>query len=155
MEISLSLLNVWTNFAPYHKHCCIVIAIVCCFVSLGVPVIQSPSEVIYRPGEGSIQLTCLRNTTAGVTGWRVNGSAALSSADIAITFPGHTDNGVNVVIVNATNNTKNVCVSLMDGLPSIDSEPVYLYIAGMQIISQSYIMYYVVMFLSTVLIWLP
>ena len=35
---------------------------------------------------------CLRNTTAGITAWRVNDSAAVSVSDIAIAFPGHTRN---------------------------------------------------------------
>ena len=98
---------------------------------VGVPVIQGPSEVIYRPGEGSIQLICVRNTTAGSTLWRVNGSDAVAPSGIAARFPGHTVDGVNIVIVNATNSTNYICVSVVDNMEDEDSEPVYLYVAGM------------------------
>ena len=43
-------------------------------ISVDAPVIQGPSKVIYRPNEPSIELTCIRNTTVGSTGWHVNGS---------------------------------------------------------------------------------
>ena len=49
---------------------------------------------------------------------------------IATSFPVHTHNGVNIIIVNATNNTEYICVSLIDGMVPTDSEPVYLYVAG-------------------------
>ena len=101
------------------------------FVPAGVPVIEGPSEVIYRPNEGPIELTCERNTTAGSTGWRVNGGNTLSLDDIRMGgLPGHTVNGTNLVIVNATNNTQYICVSVDDVLGNTDSNPVYLYIAG-------------------------
>ena len=78
---------------------------------------------------------CVRNTTAGITAWRVNNSnTAVSPSEIAGAFPGHTNNGVNIVIVNATNNTEYVCVSLVDGMQPEDSAPVLLYVAGMFII---------------------
>ena len=36
-----------------------------------------------------------------------------------------------VLIVNATNNTEYVCVSVVTNMVERDSEPVYLYVAGM------------------------
>ena len=60
-----------------------------------------------------------------------NSNAAVSSSEIAGTFPGHTNNGVNIVIVNATNNTEYVCVSLVDDMQPENSAPVLLYVAGM------------------------
>ena len=39
--------------------------------------------------------------------------------------------GVTLEIVNATNNTRYACVLLVDGMDPTDSEPVYLYVAGM------------------------
>ena len=79
---------------------------------------------------------CVRNTSAGITAWRVNDSAAVSASDIATQFPGHIRNsptGVNIVIVNATNNTEYFCVSLVDGMPPEPSAPVILYVAGLLI----------------------
>ena len=61
----------------------------------------------------------------------MNGSGFTPPSAIGSSFPGHTDNGVNIVIVDATNNTKYVCVSNVDDFPIRESEPVYLYIAGM------------------------
>ena len=61
----------------------------------------------------------------------MNGSDYTPPSVIGSSFPGHTHNGVNIVIVNATNNTEYVCVSSVDGFPVRDSDPVYLYIAGM------------------------
>ena len=126
-------LCVWTSHADYSifKNCKFIIS----FLYIGTPVIQGPSEVIYRPNEGPIELVCIRNTTAGSTLWRVNGSSAMTSTGIANLFPGHaaSTNGINLVVVNATNNTQYICVSFVQGGGTIetDSEPVYLYIAGM------------------------
>ena len=61
----------------------------------------------------------------------MNGSFAVLPAHIADEFPGHTQNGVNILIVNATNNTEYVCVSVVTNTVERDSEPVYLYVAGM------------------------
>ena len=60
----------------------------------------------------------------------------MTPAGIAANFPGHTaaPGGINLVVVNATNNTQYICVSLVQGMvemPQTDSEPVYLYVAGM------------------------
>ena len=101
------------------------------FVGIPPPVIQGPSEVIFQPNEGPIELVCERNTTAGSTWWRVNDSKTVTPTEIADVFPGHTVNGINIVIVNATNNTEYVCVSVVDGMDDTDSEPVYIYVAGM------------------------
>ena len=105
------------------------------FNVVGAPVIQSPSEVIFQPNEGLVELVCDRNTTAGSTLWRVNGSSALIPADLVMMFPGHSLNGVNLVIVNATNNTEYICVSAVDNVGLTDSEPVYLYVAGTYVVS--------------------
>ena len=107
------------------------------FISAGTPVIQGPSEVIFRPNEGPIELVCVRNTSAGIAAWIVNDSAAVIPAQIAANFPGHTQNGVNIVIVNATNNTEYVCVSAVDGMETA-SAPVVLYVAGNFIIIPIY-----------------
>ena len=61
----------------------------------------------------------------------MNGSDAVPPSAIFANFPGHTVNGVNLVIVNATNSTNYICVSVVDGMNDTDSEPVYLYVAGM------------------------
>ena len=65
----------------------------------------------------------------------MNGSNAMFAGD----FPGHTAaaGGISLVVVNATNNTRYICVSFVQSMvemPQTDSEPVYLYIAGMLII---------------------
>ena len=60
-----------------------------------------------------------------------NSNTAVAPSEIAGAFPGHTNNGVNIVIVNATNNTEYVCVSLVNGMQPEDSAPVLLYVAGM------------------------
>ena len=60
----------------------------------------------------------------------MNGSAPASTpADVPSQFPGHTVNGENLVIVNATNNTEYICVSIAGG-GNADSDPVILYVAG-------------------------
>ena len=64
---------------------------------------------------------CDRHTTMGSTAWHVN--------DVEEVVP-----GVTFEITNAINNTRYVCVSLIDGMAPIDSEPVYLYIAGVLIL---------------------
>ena len=102
--------------------------------SIGVAVIEGPSKVIYRPNEDSIELSC--NITEGIIGWRVNGGETFSIGDIRDRglLPDHIVNGTNLVIVNATNNTQYICVSVTnDG--DIPSAPVYLYITGMLIVS--------------------
>ena len=100
-------------------------------ISVGVVVIQGPDVVIYRPNEAPVELVC-NNTGGGSTGWRVNGSSAVSVADIRDRqlLPDHTVNGINLVIVNATNNTEYICVSVTDD-GNANSDPVVLYIAGM------------------------
>ena len=100
------------------------------FISVGTPVIQGPSKVIFRPNEGPVELVCERNTTAGSTLWRLNGSDALTPAALVMRFSGHVTNGVDIQIVNATNNTEYICVSNVDRVGETDSEPVYLYVAG-------------------------
>ena len=61
----------------------------------------------------------------------MNGSFAVAPVQIAFTFPGHTNNGVNIVIVIATNNTEYVCVSIVDGMQPENSAPILLYVVGM------------------------
>ena len=104
------------------------------FVSVGAVVIEGPSEVIYRPGDYPIELTC--NNIDGLTGWQVNGGDILTIPEIGDDgeLPGHTVNGTNLVVVNASNNTEYVCFSLTN-TANTPSAPVYLYIAGMLIIS--------------------
>ena len=45
-------------------------------------------------------------------------------------LPDHSVNGSNLVIVNATNNTEYICVSIRDA-GNLESSPVHLYVAGM------------------------
>ena len=51
-------------------------------------------------------------------------------------LPGHALNATNdnLIIVNATNNTEYVCVSITDD-GATNSAPVHLYIAGMYVVS--------------------
>ena len=61
----------------------------------------------------------------------MNGSNTISVANIRNGgFPDHAVNGSNLVIVNATNNTEYICVSVTDN-GNVYSDPVILYIAGM------------------------
>ena len=109
-----------------------------CCVFVGAAVIEGPSEVIYRPGGDPIELSC--NITEGIIGWRLNDGQTFSVGDIRDRkiLPGHMVNGTNLVIVKATNNTEYICVSTTsDG--DTPSAPVYLYIAGMLIISPHHI----------------
>ena len=102
--------------------------------SIGTAVIAGPSEFMYQHNEGPMELSCV--ITKGVIGWQVNGGETFSVGGIRDDgrLPGHTVNGTNLVIVKATNNTKYVCVSITnDG--DIFSDPVYLYAAGMLIVS--------------------
>ena len=91
--------------------------------------IQGPDVVIYRPNEEPVQLTCV--ITEGSTGWRLNGSDVETLSEIRDgDLPGHAANGSNLVIVNATNNTEYICVSIRDA-GNLESSPVHFYIAGM------------------------
>ena len=105
-------------------------------ISVDTPVIQGPSEVIYRPGEEPVELTCLRNITVGSTGWRLNGSDPPFPLSTIRNggFPDHTLNATNndLIVVNATNNTEYICASITDDDDTY-SAPVYLYVAGMYI----------------------
>ena len=102
--------------------------------SIGTTVIEGPTEVIYRPGDDPIELTC--NITIGITGWTTNGGEdKFTIPEIRNgALPGHTINGTNLVVVNATNNTQYICYSITDSV-IIPIAPVYLYIAGMLCVS--------------------
>ena len=58
-----------------------------------------------------------------------NGTVTLPSA-IPTSFPGHSANGDNLVIVSPTNDTIYICVSVEGGDMQTNSDPVVLYIAG-------------------------
>lgn len=105
-----------------------------CIVYVGASIIEGPSEVIYRPGEDPVQLTC--NVTEGVIGWQLNNGEAFTIGEIRDDgdLPNHTVNGTDLVVLIPTNNTQYVCVA-MTNEDSIFSAPVDLYIAGMLIIS--------------------
>ena len=96
---------------------------------VGFAVIQGPPVVIFHPNEGPVELMC--NRSGVITSWRVNGSTpAATPAEVPSELPGHTVNGENIVIVDATNNTEYICVSIAaEG--NTDSDPVFLYVAGM------------------------
>ena len=97
-------------------------------------VIQGPTDIIYRPNQGPVELTC--NISQGSTGWRVNGGNTLTLDDVRRGgLPGHSVNGTNLLIVNATNNTEYICASIRD-VGNVNSDPAYLYIAGTYVISQ-------------------
>ena len=69
------------------------------------------------------------NITEGVVGWSVNSDNTVTLTDIRRGgIPGHTANGSNLVVVNATNNTQYMCVSI--SITDVLSDPVYLYVAG-------------------------
>ena len=97
-------------------------------MSIGAAVIEGPAEIIYRPGDDPVELTCI--ISEGSTGWSVNGENP-----VTVTFirngglDKHTVNGTNLVVLVPTNNTQYVCVAIRDG-GDFYSNPVYLYIAG-------------------------
>ena len=76
---------------------------------------------------------------SGVLSWRLNGGSGVLPFEVALSFPGHTNNGSNIVIVNATNNTQYTCVSVKVGGMFTDSDPVVLYVAGMYVISSVFV----------------
>ena len=101
-------------------------------IYVGTVVIEGPSEVIYRPGEDPVQLTCI--IIEGVIGWQVNDGETFTIGEIRDDgrLDNHNTNGTDLVVLIPTNNTKYVCVQMTnDG--NIPSAPVYLYIAGMYV----------------------
>ena len=107
----------------------VVITICFSLLYIGTAVIQGPDVVIYRSNEEPVELICV--ITEGSTGWRLNGSTVFTLSEIRDGgLPDHTINGSNLVIINATNNTEYICVSIRD-VGDLDSNPVRLYIAGM------------------------
>ena len=100
------------------------------YVCIGVAVIEGPAEVVYRPGDDPVELTC--TIYEGSIGWSVNGAVTISIYDIR---NGKLDNhiydanGTNLVVLVPTNNTQYVCVAIRDE-GDFRSNPVYLYIAG-------------------------
>ena len=115
----------------HHYEINIVITIV------GFAVIEGPPVVVFQPNEGPVELIC--NISGALTAWRVNDSAAIIPFEISAYFSGHAVNGANLLIVNATNNTEYVCVSVEGGGVVTDSDPVVLYIAGSYVESLSYV----------------
>ena len=87
--------------------------------------------MIYFPNQGPVQLTCVRNTTAGSTAWRVNGTQFSLTQLSNNESTGHSRNGTSIVINTPTNSTEYICVLVFDDRPDIFSDPAYLYIAGM------------------------
>ena len=98
-------------------------------VCIGAAVINSPPEVIYRPGDDPVELSC--TITEGSTAWSVNGGIPVTVTAIRDgNLDNHTINGINLVVLIPTNNTQYVCVAIRDA-GDLPSNPVYLYIAGM------------------------
>ena len=104
-----------------------------CIVYIGV-YIDSPSEIIYRPGDDRVQLMC--TVTVGVVTWRINNGKSFSIGEIRDDgrLPNHTVNGTDLVVLIPTNNTRYVCVAVANYVEMF-STPVDLYVAGMLIIS--------------------
>ena len=96
------------------------------FLILGA-IVQGPTDVIYFPNQGPIQLTCV--ISQGSTGWRVNGRLYTLNDIQNGSLPGHSRNGSNIVVITPTNNTQYNCVSIRDQ-GDISSSPAFLYIAG-------------------------
>ena len=98
------------------------------YVCIGVAVIEGPVEVIYRPGDDPVELTC--TIYEGAAGWSVNGENPVTATAIRNGgLDNHTVSGTNLVVLVPTNNTQYVCVAIRDG-GDFYSNPVYLYIAG-------------------------
>ena len=97
-------------------------------MSIGAAVIEGPAEIIYRPGDDPVELTCI--ISEGSTGWSVNGENPVTVTTIRNGgLDNHTINGTNLVVLIPTNSTQYVCVAItVEG--NLHSNPVYLYIAG-------------------------
>ena len=103
----------------------------CFILYVGTAVVQGPEVVVYRPNEEPVELTCV--ITEGSIGWRVNGSDIVTLSEIRDgDLSNHSVNGSNLVIINASNNTEYICVSIRDA-DNLESNPVHLYIAGMYV----------------------
>ena len=99
------------------------------YISVGA-VIQGPSDVIYFPNQGPVELTC--NISEGSTGWRVNNDRIYTLTEIRYgELTGHSAsiNETNLVVNVPTNNTQYNCASIRDA-GNIISDPAFLYIAG-------------------------
>ena len=97
-------------------------------IRIGVAVIEGPAEVVYRPGDNPVELTC--TIYEGAAGWSVNGENPVTVTAIRNGgLDNHTVNGANLVVLVPTNNTQYVCVAIRDG-GDFYSNPVYLYTAG-------------------------
>ena len=91
-------------------------------------VIQGPSDVIYFPNQGPVELTC--NISEGSTGWQLNNTRIYTLTEIRDgELTGHSLNGANLVVNVPTNNTQYNCMSIRDA-GNIISDPAFLYIAG-------------------------
>ena len=109
-------------------------------ISIGVPVIQAPAEIIYRPNDNPVELRCTI-TGGGSTGWQINGDHVFTVSTIrGGRLDNHTvtANETNLIVQIPTNNTEYVCVSIRDA-GNLFSSPVYLYIAGMCITTLLYV----------------
>ena len=96
---------------------------------VGFAIIEGPPVIIFRPNEGPVELIC--NASSNVIAWVVNNSSAALPSAVAMQFPGHGVAGDNLVIIDPTNNTEYICVSVEGGGVTTNSDPVVLYLAGM------------------------
>ena len=103
-------------------------------------IVQGPTDVIYFPNQGPIQLTC--NISEGSTGWTVNGSTFTLTELQNGNLPGHNRSGSNIVIITPTNNTQYICESIRDE-GDISSSPAFLYIAGKSLWYYSHVFVYI------------
>ena len=109
----------------YHVHD--IANMVTHIISIGA-VIEGPSDVIYFPNQGPVELTCI--ISEGSTGWRLNGDRIYTLTEIRNgNLTGHSLNGTTFVINIPINNTEYNCVSIRDA-GNIISDPAFLYIAG-------------------------
>ena len=91
-------------------------------------IIVGPSNVTYIPylTPLPIELTC--NVT-GTAVWRVNNTEYVATAINQGILPGHNNTGTNILVNSPVNNTKYVCISLMQGGRTV-SDPSYIIFAG-------------------------
>jgi len=94
---------------------------------LGV-VIDGPDDVIYFPGQGTIELSC--NISEGSTLWRVNGTTYTLRQLRDGGLPNHNHTGRNIIIEVPVNGTEYICAALISDNNEVDSDPAFVFIAG-------------------------
>ena len=93
-------------------------------------IIDGPDDVIYFPGQGSIELTCTVSSGVHVPIWIINGLFVTLHQLEDGQIPFHNRNGTNIIIEVPVNGTEYACALVIDGGEIIRSEPAFIYIAG-------------------------